>query len=69
VEKSRPVDEKTHSQRKPFVLGVILGIIIGMSLGSALAAIFGDDVSVLVHRLYKRLTGDRDQPNFEILLQ
>ena len=64
-----PVDEKTHSQRKPFLLGVILGIIIGMSLGSALAAIFGDDVSVLVHRLYKRLTGDRDQPNFEILLQ
>lgn len=63
------MDEQTHPHRKPFLLGVALGIAIGMSLGSALAAIFGDDVSVLVRRLYKRLTGDRDQPNFEILLQ
>ena len=63
------VDEKTPSSRKPFLVGILLGVLIGMSLGSALAAIFGDDVSVLVRRLYKRLTGDREQPNFEILLQ
>ncbi|HWE64352.1 MAG TPA: hypothetical protein VHB98_21785 [Chloroflexota bacterium] len=63
------MDEKTRSGRKPFLLGITSGILIGMSLGSALAAIFGDDVSVLVRRLYKRLTGDREQPNFEILLQ
>jgi hypothetical protein len=63
------VNDKTPSRRKPFVLGVIVGIVFGMSLGSALAAIFGDDVSVLVRRVIKRITGDREEPNFEILLQ
>ena len=63
------MDDKTPSRRKPFVLGVIVGTVFGMSLGSALAAIFGDDVSVLVRRLIKRITGDREEPNFEILLQ
>jgi hypothetical protein len=47
----------------------LLGIFGGLALGSTLAAIFGDDVSVLVHRLIKRIVGERDEPNFQILLQ
>jgi|GEM_PF-1514932 len=57
------------SRRKPFLLGLLLGIVTGISLGSALAAIFGDDVSVLVRRLIRRIRGQREEPNYEILLQ
>lgn len=59
----------TASRRKPFFIGLLVGVLFGMSLGSALAAIFGDDVSVLVGRLVKRIAGDRSEPNYEILLQ
>jgi hypothetical protein len=45
------------------------GIVCGLALGSTLAAIFGDDVVVLVQKLVKRIVGERDEPNFEILLQ
>ena len=55
--------------RKPFFLGVAAGILCGLALGSTLAAIFGDDVVILVQRLVKRITGEREQPNFELLLQ
>jgi len=61
--------ERPPSRRKPFILGLVLGVIGGLALGSTLAAIFGDDVSVLVHRLIKRITGEREEPNFQILLQ
>jgi len=44
-------------------------VIGGLTLGSTLAAIFGDDVSVLVQRLIKRIAGEREEPNFQILLQ
>ena len=57
------------SRRKPFFLGVLVGTLCGMMLGSALAAIFGDDVVVLLRRVIKRITGEREEPNFEILLQ
>ncbi len=56
-------------RKKPFVIGLLLGIVGGLALGSTLAAIFGDDVSVLVHRLIKRIVGEREEPNFQILLQ
>ena len=61
--------ERVTSGRKPFFLGVLVGVIVGMSLGSALAAVFGDDVSVLVRRLLKRIAGEREEPNLQILLQ
>jgi hypothetical protein len=57
------------SRKKPFFLGMAVGIVCGLALGSTLAAIFGDDVVVLVQKLVKRITGERDEPNFEILLQ
>lgn len=57
------------SRKKPFILGMIVGIACGLALGSTLAAIFGDDVVVLVQKVVKRITGERDEPNFEILLQ
>jgi hypothetical protein len=57
------------SRKRPFILGLLLGVFGGLALGSTLAAIFGDDVSVLVHRLIKRIAGERDEPNFQILLQ
>ena len=63
------VTERPPSRRKPFFLGLLLGVICGLALGSTLAAIFGDDVSVLVRRLIKRITGEREEPNFQILLQ
>jgi hypothetical protein len=46
-----------------------VGIVGGLALGSTLAAIFGDDVSVLVGNVVKRIVGERDEPNFELLLQ
>lgn len=61
--------ENPRSWRKPFLLGMIAGVVGGLALGSTLAAIFGDDVSTLVRRLIKRITGDREEPNYEILLQ
>lgn len=61
--------DRPPSRRKSFVLGLLVGVVCGLALGSTLAAIFGDDVSVLVHRLIKRVTGEREQPNFQILLQ
>ena len=48
---------------------MIVGIVSGLALGSTLAAIFGDDVSTLVRRVIKRIAGDREEPNYEILLQ
>ena len=57
------------SPKKPFFLGMAVGIICGLALGSTLAAIFGADVVVLVQKLAKRIVGERDEPNFEILLQ
>jgi putative Ca2+/H+ antiporter (TMEM165/GDT1 family) len=63
------VTEPHVSRRKPFIVGVLLGVILGMALGSALAAVFGDDVSVLVRRLIKRIAGEKEQPNLQILLQ
>jgi hypothetical protein len=61
--------EARPSRKRPFVIGLLVGIFGGLALGSTLAAIFGDDVSVLVHRLIKRIVGERDEPNFQILLQ
>jgi hypothetical protein len=58
-----------QARKRPFVIGLLLGIFGGLALGSTLAAIFGDDVSVLVRRLIKRIVGERDEPNFQILLQ
>lgn len=63
------VSEAPASRRRPFLFGLLLGIVTGISLGSALAAIFGDDVSVLVRRLIRRIRGQREEPNYEILLQ
>ena len=63
------MSEDARSWRKPFVIGMIAGILSGLALGSTLAAIFGDDVSTLVRRVIKRITGDREEPNYEILLQ
>ena len=57
------------SARKPFLAGTIFGVLCGLALGSTLAAIFGDDVVVLVQKLVKRITGEREEPNFELLLQ
>jgi hypothetical protein len=59
----------TPSRKRPFIFGLLLGVFGGLALGSTLAAIFGDDVSVLVQRLIKRIAGERDEPNFQILLQ
>jgi len=61
--------EAVPSRKRPFIIGLLLGVVGGLALGSTLAAIFGDDVSVLVHRLIKRIVGERDEPNFQILLQ
>ena len=63
------VTDRPASGRRPFILGLIVGVIGGLALGSTLAAIFGDDVSVLAHRLIKRIAGEREEPNFQILLQ
>jgi hypothetical protein len=60
---------KASSARKPFVLGLVLGVACGLTLGSTLAAIFGDDVGVLARRFVHRITGEREEPNFELLLQ
>jgi len=64
-----PVGGNASSGKKPFLLGLLLGIFGGLALGSTLAAIFGDDVSVLVSRVIKRIAGEREEPNFQILLQ
>jgi hypothetical protein len=65
----RHVSAKGVSRRKPFFLGMAVGIVSGLALGSTLAAIFGDDVSVLVGNVVKRIAGEREEPNFELLLQ
>jgi hypothetical protein len=48
---------------------MVVGVVCGLALGSTLAAIFGHDVSVLVRNVIKRITGEREEPNFELLLQ
>jgi hypothetical protein len=63
------VSDKGPSRRKPFFFGMAVGVVAGLALGSTLAAIFGDDVSVLVGNVVKRITGEREEPNFELLLQ
>ena len=63
------VTGRPTSRGRPFVFGLLLGVFGGLALGSTLAAIFGDDVSVLAHRLIKRIAGEREEPNFQILLQ
>jgi len=63
------VSEKASSRRKHFFLGMLVGIAVGLGLGSTLAAIFGDDVAGLTGKLVKRIAGERDEPNFELLLQ
>ncbi len=48
---------------------MLLGIALGLGLGSTLAAIFGDDVAGVTGKVVKRLAGEREEPNFELLLQ
>jgi hypothetical protein len=63
------VTDQAPSRRKPFFLGLLVGVAFGLGLGSTLAAIFGDDVAGLTGKLVKRVTGEREEPNFELLLQ
>jgi hypothetical protein len=48
---------------------MLLGIALGLGLGSTLAAIFGGGVAGATGKLVKHISGEREEPNFELLLQ
>jgi hypothetical protein len=52
-----------------FGLGAALGSAIGLILGSLLTFWIGEETVRAVQRAFRRLTGDGDSPNFEMLLQ
>jgi hypothetical protein len=52
-----------------FGLGAALGSAIGLILGSLLTFWIGEETVRAVQRGFRRLTGDGDSPNFEMLLQ
>jgi len=52
-----------------FALGAALGSAIGLVLGSLLTFWIGEETLRAVQRGLRRLTGDDDRPNFEMLLQ
>ena len=52
-----------------FALGAALGSALGLVLGSLLTFWIGDETLRIIKRALRRLTGDDDRPNFEMLLQ
>lgn len=52
-----------------FGLGAALGSAVGLILGSLLTFWIGEETLRAIQRGFRRLTGDGDHPNFEMLLQ
>jgi hypothetical protein len=52
-----------------FGAGVSVGMVAGIVLGSLVTLWLGEAAVDLAHRLIDRLSGRRDQVNFELLLQ
>lgn len=58
-----------HIRYVSFGFGAALGSAIGLILGSILTFWIGEGTLRAVQRGLRRLTGEDDQPNFEMLLQ
>ena len=52
-----------------FGAGVSVGMLAGLVIGSLVTLWLGDAAVDLAHRMIDRLSGRRDQVNFELLLQ
>jgi hypothetical protein len=52
-----------------FGAGVSVGMLAGIVIGSLVTMWLGDAAVDLAHRIIDRLSGRRDQINFELLLQ
>ncbi len=63
------MESSKHTRVLLFGLGAALGSAIGLILGSLLTFWFGDETVRVIQRSLRRLTGDDDRPNFEMLLQ
>lgn len=52
-----------------FALGAVLGSALGLVIGSLLTFWLGEGTVRTIQRVVRRLTGEGDQPSFELLLQ
>jgi membrane protein YqaA with SNARE-associated domain len=52
-----------------FVLGAAAGSALGLILGSLLAYWLGEEAVETLTRAFRRLTGQGNEPNFELFLQ
>lgn len=52
-----------------FGLGMTIGMLIGFALGSYAAFVVGDQLVEAAQSLTRRLLGDNNDPNFELLAQ
>jgi hypothetical protein len=52
-----------------FGAGVSVGMLAGILIGSLVTLWLGDAAVDLAHRMIDRISGRRDQVNFELLLQ
>jgi hypothetical protein len=63
------VDEDGMGRPQIFGAGVSLGMCAGIVIGSLVTLWLGEAVLDLAHRTLDRLSGRRERPNFELLLQ
>ncbi len=58
-----------HIHSLLFVLGAALGSALGLVVGALLTFWLGQQTVRLVQRTLRRITGEDEQPSFELLLQ
>ncbi len=63
------MDRSNHTRYLLFGLGAAVGSAVGLILGSLLTFWIGEETLRIVQRVLRRLTGNDDRPNFEMLLQ
>jgi hypothetical protein len=63
------MESSKHTRYILFALGAALGSAVGLILGSLLTFWIGEETLRAIQRGLRRLTGDNDRPNFEMLLQ
>ena len=63
------VEERGLGRPQVFGAGVSLGVFAGILIGSLVTLWLGDAAVDLAHRIIDRLSGRREHPHFELLLQ
>jgi hypothetical protein len=65
----RQTTEAKHSHYLLFALGAAAGSALGLVIGSLLTYWLGEEAVEAFSRAFRRLTGQGNEPNFELFLQ